>query len=466
MKTNKLTQLIPLLLLLLVSSIFTGCEREMEDLQPAAFPDNGDVFINTFTGGLNYAAFGGSKPTAFEVVEDEAFAGTASMRFAVPDFEDPAGAYAGGSFFTETGRDLTGYNVLTFWARATRSASIDVIGFGNDLDQNRFQTAINGLEVNTNWQKFYIPVPDPAKLTEEKGLFFYSEGPEDGEGYTFWIDEVMFENLGTITPPDGYIFNGQDLSFTGEGGSQITPEAYVITNLPTGVDQRITTTPAFFEYTSSDPAVATVDENGIVILLEAGEAVITATLGGREATGSLTVTSTGLPVIPTTAAPVPPFPASEVISVYSNSYDNIPVDFYNGFWEFSTTQNSDFEVEGKTLIRYTDLNFVGIQFTNPTINVSALDRFRIDIWTPIPVDAGTEFKVLLFDLGSNNAFGGGDDRGHELTFTSPQLASETWVTIDVPLSDFTGLTTRSNLAQIVLSGDLPTVFVDNVLFHN
>jgi len=37
-----------------------------------------------------------------------------------------------------------------------------------------------------------IPIPDASKLTAEKGLFWYSTGPENNRGYTFWIDEVRF----------------------------------------------------------------------------------------------------------------------------------------------------------------------------------------------------------------------------------------------------------------------------------
>ena len=39
------------------------------------------------------------------------------------------------------------------------------------------------------------------------------------------------------------------------------------------------------------------------------------------------------------------------------------------------------------------------------------------------------------------------------------------VALDVPLSAFTGLPSRTALAPMVLSGDVPTVFVDNVYFY-
>ncbi|MEM9929041.1 MAG: hypothetical protein AAF840_04445 [Bacteroidota bacterium] len=156
----------------------TSCERELAELQPATFPTAGDVFIDGFTGGLEFSAFGGSDVTAFDTDTEIKFRGTTSMRFSVPDFEDPAGAFAGGAFFLEgAGRDLSNYNVLTFWARASQASTINEIGFGNDLGANTFVTAVNNLPVTTNWKKYYVPIPDPAKLTNERGLLWFSEGP-------------------------------------------------------------------------------------------------------------------------------------------------------------------------------------------------------------------------------------------------------------------------------------------------
>ncbi len=73
------------------------------------------------------------------------------------------------------------------------------------------------------------------------------------------------------------------------------------------------------------------------------------------------------------------------------------------------------------------------------------------------------------DFGANGVWSGGDDVEHELTFdasTTPALVSETWIGFDIPLANFTGLTTTGHLAQLIISGDPNTVFVDNIYFHN
>ena len=108
-----------------VLSFSLGCERTLDGLEPAGFPTDGNIFIDGFSAGLEYAAFGGSDVSAFQAVDEDAYKGTSVMRFSVPDFDDPNGAYAGGTFFVPGGRDLSGYNVLTFWARASKAANID-----------------------------------------------------------------------------------------------------------------------------------------------------------------------------------------------------------------------------------------------------------------------------------------------------------------------------------------------------
>ena len=41
-------------------------------------------------------------------------------------------------------------------------------------------------------------------------MFFYAAAPQNGRGYTFWIDELKFEKLGTIAHANFGILNGHD----------------------------------------------------------------------------------------------------------------------------------------------------------------------------------------------------------------------------------------------------------------
>ncbi len=470
MKKNQSLHRVLFILLGLMILIGMGCQkRDVADLQNPSFPSTAEVFIDDFTSDLAYAAFGGSDVKAFQVDNQVAYGSTRqSMRFDVPDDNSPGGSYAGGVFFSKTGRNLSGFNALTFYIKASQAATIGVLGFGNDLGANKYQVTLIDLPVNSNWKKVIIPIPDASKLTAEKGLFYYSTGSQAGRGYTFWIDEVRFEKLGDIANLQGLIFTGQDRVISNaETNDKITVDGLQATvNLPTGVNQRVAITPHYFTFSSSSPSVANVNEVGLITVLAAGNTTITAKLNNNTAIGKLTLTSIGQANLPATRAPVPParIPAN-VISMYSNAYTNVPVDTWNTRWQFSTADEFFIQISNDNVIRYKNLNFVGIEFTSNKINASAMTHFHLDIWTPDNTALPNNFKVLLIDFGANGTFGGGDDVQHEITITRPTLVTGNWVSLDIPLASFTGLTTRANLAQLVLSGSIPNVFVDNVYFY-
>jgi hypothetical protein len=461
---NSLYQL-SIFFIIISALLHSGCERDPDVLEPATYPDIPEVFIDGFSSGLNYAAFGGSKVTAFDVDKEVKYSGTASMRIEVPDFEDPLGAYAGGVYFTSVGRDLSDYDALTFWAKASQPANIDIVGIGNDLGTSRNQATISGLALNTNWKKYSIPIPDPARWKAERGMFFYSEGPENDRGYTIWFDEVKFEKLGTIAHPRPFILNGQDQNTIAAVGQTLNiGDIYILFNMPNGTDERVNVSPSYFTFTSSDESVATVNENGQITVIAMGTAKITAAYGSMNATGSITVNVEELPA----PAPVPTAPAENVISLFSNAYSNVPVDTWATGWLYSTAVLTELQINGDDVKLYTNLNFNGIEFASQTIDATQMTHFHMDIWTPDPTASPAAFKVLLVDFGADGVFDGGDDVSHELTFTAntnPALATRQWVQLDIPLSAFTGLTTRAHLAQLVISGDLPTVYVDNVYFY-
>jgi hypothetical protein len=455
-----------LLGILILSAACT--KRDVSTLQPLKAPIRAAVFIDDFTPDLQYAAFGGSDVKAFDVDREVTYNNTtASMRFNVPDANAPQGSFAGGVFLSNSGRDLSGFNALTFFIKASQPATVGSVGFGNDFGESKFVVTKSNLKVNTIWKKVIIPIPDASKLTAEKGLMFVAAGPENGRGYTFWIDEVKFEKLTTLAHPTGYINKGVDREILrAENGETYQLEPYQFSiNLPEGVNDTVGITPHYFSFTSSAASVATVSETGAVRVASGGTTNITAKVAGKDAKGSLKLTSIGAPLLPPTPAPTPTKEAANVLSLYSNSYSNVPVNTFNTRWQFSTAEESFVKIGNDDVIRYKSLNFVGIEFTNPTINASSMGFFHMDIWTPDPTALPNNFKILLVDFGPNGAFGGGDDSQHEITINRPQLVSNNWVSIDVPMSTFTGLTRRANLAQLVLSGSIPNVFVDNIYFY-
>jgi hypothetical protein len=459
MKNRKYNYTTITLITALFLAISFSCEREFDNMTPAEFPSNGDVFIDGFSAGLAYEAYG--DVTAFDVDTDVKYKGESSMRFAVPD-EGETGGFAGGRFITSTPRDLSGYDALTFWAKATKGATIDVIGFGDNNDGSKYRAALNGVKVNTNWKKIIIPIPDATKLTKEAGMLYYAEAPEEGSGYTFWFDEVKFEKLGTIAHAKPAILNGEDRSSASFNGVSIPIVGLnYIANLPNGVNQSVEVAPSYFTFSSSNEGVASVDGQGMVTLLSEGTSVITANLGDEEAEGSLTVESSGDFV----NAPTPTISADSVISIFSNHYTNAPVDYYNGYWQpFQTTLSADFSVGEDDVLNYTNLNFVGIQFTGPTIDASDMTHLHLDIFVPDEVAPENKLQIRVVDLGADGTF---DDPNPTVSFNleGAELVSNNWISVDIDLS---ALSSKNRLAQVVfdnLGSGLSGFYADNIYFY-
>jgi hypothetical protein len=430
-----------------------GCERDLDKLDLATYPANGEVFIDGFSSSLEYEAWG--DVTAFDVDSEVKYMGTSSMKFAVPN-EGETGGYAGGAFKTSVPRDLSGFNALTFWAKASKAAEIDVIGFGNNSQGSKYQSTLYGVKVTTNWRKVIIPIANPSLLKAETGLLYYSEAPEEGNGYTFWIDEVQYETLGTIAHPQPMILEGQTQSTLGVIGQTLDIGGNAVSyNMPNGVNQKVYVTPYYFTYTSSDDSVATVNENGQIELKSIGTTTINAMLGDTEAEGSITVEVSDF-----NTAPIPQVPAEDVISIFSDAYTNVPVDYYNGYWaEGQTTQSEIFTVGADNILSYYDLNWVGIQFSGENeIDATGMTHLHLDLYLPNPLSASDVFEVEVASPNGSNA-------SLSLSATSsPALVSENWISVDLALTS----SNIDNLFQIIFANggsSLSAFYVDNIYFY-
>ena len=293
-------------------------------------------------------------------------------------------------------------------------------------------------------------------------MFFYSVGPVDGRGYSFWIDEMKFENLGTIAHKQSKILEGNDKVESAVNGLSFTLDGLSVSfNMPNGIDQSVTAAPDYFTFSSSKTDVAMVDNKGVVKVLSAGTAVITAAIGDKEVQGSLTVNSSG----EFTHAPVPEADPEDVISIFSDAYTNVPVDYYNGYWQpHQTTTSANFKVGNDNVLFYNNFNFVGIQFTSPTIDATDRTHLHMDIWIPNEVDPSDKLSVKLVDMGPDGGLDGNDPT---ITYEiKGPLPSQSWISADIDLS---GLTSRSKLAQIVLEKvgtSLSGFYLDNVYLYD
>ncbi|MFO7609429.1 MAG: hypothetical protein R6X35_09580 [Candidatus Krumholzibacteriia bacterium] len=461
----------PILALLALLALAACSDRDAASLAPARGNTDPLVFGDDWGTNVYFQAFSNTFYAA--VAQDSVYAwegyapdGARSLKVSIPPAGSALGAYSGGVLTSAGPRDLADYNALTFYARTDSGSAaapqvlLNEVGFGNDnTGTSRYGVSRMNLPLGPEWTFHIVPIPAPSKLLSERGLFLFAEGlqPEFPNGYNIWFDEIRFARLGNVEPfrpimdsVSRQYFTGSTVAITGTRTIFTVDGAYVPVNHA----------PAYFDFTSSDAAVARV-AGAAVRVVGTGTATVTATLGGMDVNGRVTVTGYEPPTVP---APVPTLPAADVISMFSGAYADVPIGTWNTQWGGSTARLEDYAVAGDATKMYSGLNFVGIEFVDTPIDASAMTHFHLDVYAP----AGTNFKIklvafppaltgsvettdLILDAASTPAFVGGG-----------------WSSLDIPLGSFTlpeGWDWGS-LGQMVLSTtDAQLVLVDNVYWH-
>jgi len=485
MKNNNLIKQSIKVFLVLSLIVNFGCERDLTDeAVEASFPITAEVFTDNPVGLTDqfFESFdpnAGANVNGFGTDDNEAYLGTTSIRIDVPAPNDPDGGFIGGIFRDRgAGRNLTGYDALTFWAKGSTTATVGLVGFGTDFIEDKYAVGLENIVLSTDWKKYIIPIPDPSKLTQEQGMFIFSAGTNStgGLGYTFWLDEIRFEKLGNIAQPRPAILLGQDQSVETFIGSQLPLGGLVQTfNLPTGIDQTVTAAPAYFDFTVTGPSgVINISEQAVVNVVGASPtdpntgdlipSVVTATLAGLDAEGSFSVGSLG----DFSLAPQPDEAPENVISIFSDAYTNVPVDYYNGFFngDGQTTQGGapPLNINGEQVINYTDLNFVGVgTFLNvPTVDATEMTHFHVDINVQEAIDPSDFIRLVLIDgVGTANEISG------SYTIPASELTTNGWESFDIPLGNFAGLSSRDQMGLIFFVSDatISNIYVDNIYYY-
>lgn len=157
---------------------------------------------------------------------------------------------------------------------------------------------------------------------------------------------------------------------------------------------------------------------------------------------------------PTTNAPTPSQAASGVVSIFSDAYTNITVNEWNPGWGQTTTL-AEVLIGTNKILKYGLLNYTGIvtDYGNPT-NLTSKTKVHFDYWTPDATSLG--FKIV------NTSFGNGDPKKESIVHLST-VTTGSWVSVDIPLSDFT--TDKSAITQMLFESSGGTVFIDNLYFY-
>jgi hypothetical protein len=179
---------------------------------------------------------------------------------------------------------------------------------------------------------------------------------------------------------------------------------------------------------------------------------------------------------PTAAAPTPPArAAADVISIYSDAYTDIAIDAFDfGLCDGSVPNLATAEVmiAGFPAQNYLKPGCQGISIETNRIDASAFTNLHFDFFTDVSGDdlIGKVFNIKLVDWAGNETEAG--STGLEINFndgTSPGIITSSWVSVDVDLTSFGAMVggnlTRSDIAQIHITSNLPNAWYDNLYLH-
>jgi len=155
---------------------------------------------------------------------------------------------------------------------------------------------------------------------------------------------------------------------------------------------------------------------------------------------------------PTVIAPEPVIDASDVMSIFSDSYTSVGISELNPNWGQTTTL-TPIDIGGNNIWQYDLLNYTGIvtDYGNPT-NLSGMKFVHFDYWTP---------DATVLGLKLVNTVVGEED----IKFV-PNIVTGTWVSVTIPLGDYN--IDPSAVTQLLFdtTGASATVYIDNLYFHN
>ena len=163
--------------------------------------------------------------------------------------------------------------------------------------------------------------------------------------------------------------------------------------------------------------------------------------------------------VPTEAAPVPTWPADQVVSLYSDSYTFAPTSLnsYNEVWWNNPTLTEETISENKYLHyngRMTGM--IGWQFAD--IAVTTMEYIHVDIWP----SANTTLK-----MGPTTPNPNGDNFVASVAIT---VEAGKWNSIDIPVADLLAANPNFSLADVFQNqfteySALTDLSIDNVFFY-
>ena len=172
---------------------------------------------------------------------------------------------------------------------------------------------------------------------------------------------------------------------------------------------------------------------------------------------------------PTVAAVTPTALATNVRSIFSDSYTSLTVNEWGPDWGPSSARITDGVVASNN---YKNINmlagqvFAGISFVSSKFNATAYTTFNMDYWIDTPILPGQVLNIKL-----SNHDGTGETSAIQTTVTS--FTAGGWQRLSIPLNSFTQAVTsssRNNIAEIIITAARADtaqpvkVYIDNLYF--
>ncbi|MDG1822128.1 MAG: T9SS type A sorting domain-containing protein [Flavobacteriaceae bacterium] len=164
---------------------------------------------------------------------------------------------------------------------------------------------------------------------------------------------------------------------------------------------------------------------------------------------------------PTDSPTAPTALAADVISIYSDAYTDIATNYNPGWGQSGAVDTAFNPGDGNNVLHYSNFNYQGTDVT--TTDISAMENLHIDIW--VSANVRTVKVTPIATAGAPTEF----------LVTVPVVAGA-WNSVDIPLTDFTGLTLGS-IFQMKFDGQFQTdgvtadtavrssIYLDNIYFY-
>lgn len=153
---------------------------------------------------------------------------------------------------------------------------------------------------------------------------------------------------------------------------------------------------------------------------------------------------------PTVGAPVPTQDASNVISIFSDTYTDLDGTNLDTNWQGDIVSEL-VTIDGNAAMKYSNAKFIGMQLSGDT-DLSTMEFMHVDIWTP---DATVIEATPISPPNENLVDLSGLEQGE-------------WKSFDIPVTDFTGVdfTKVLQFKFDATKGVNPAIiFIDNLYFY-